>query len=520
MTTILASFMLTLCFALLLTPLTRWFGVKFGAIDFPEKRKIHTTPTPRTGGLAIFLSFMMVVALVEIWGRYVAVIVPFDRRFYFFLVGALIAFATGTVDDFHRLKPGIKLFFQIVAASVAYSGGLEIEKIGLVTSSIPMHFFSYLITVFWFLLIINAINLVDGMDGLAGGITVFACLMVTILCILRNDTFPAILFASVTGGTLGFLRYNFKPATIFLGDGGSYFLGYTIAGLSLMATAKAEMGAILLIPILGLGVPVFDTLIAPVRRFVRGKKMFVPDADHVHHKLRQIGLTTSKVVWLLYGISFCLCVLAIVIVNLRDEQTGFFLVFVGIGAIFFIRKLGYFSYFNTGKVLGWVKDLGDEAGISLERRSFLNLQMEIKESENFEELWYNITRATKMLEFEKAELYLNKPSKGDGAWTQPAMADSENQNDRRSIRFSKASVTMRKVGADKKWISPYFEEAGAHASRRLFRVELPLLMLKNRFLGTLVLTKDLNENTLGHYTLKRVEHLRRVITDTMDTLES
>ena len=518
MTTILATFLFALLLSLLLTPVSRWIGIRFGAMDVPNARKNHVTSTPRIGGLAIVLSVFLAVAAGRLWQTEVTQQFDFDQKNLFVIYGALLAFGIGFVDDFHRIRPWIKLFFQVAAASLAYWGGLKVIIPGLMGPS-PASVWVYLLTVFWFVLIINAVNLVDGMDGLAGGIVVFACLVIVVLNTFREEYMTAMLFAALGGATLGFLRYNFNPASIFMGDGGSYFLGYGIAALSIMSSAKAQMSVILLIPILALGVPLFDTLLAPIRRFIRGKKMFSPDDSHIHHRLWAMGLNNQRVVWTLYAISCGLCILAVIVVNLRDERVGFFLIALGVRAVFFVRKLGYFSYFNVGKVLGWIKDLGDEAGISLERRSFLNLQMEIKESEHFEELWYNITRAAKMLEFEKAELYLNKPSKGDKAWTKPAMVDPGDQNDRRNIRFSKASVIMRKDDADKKWASPYFEEVADRASRRLFRVELPLVTLKNRFFGTLVLTKDLKVNTLGHYTLKRVEHLRRVITDVMGTLE-
>ena len=304
-----------------------------------------------------------------------------------------MVFGVGLFDDLHRLGPKVKFLFQVIGASVAFWGGLRIEVFSLF--SIDLHFviLSYFVTVFWFVFFINAINLIDGLDGLAAGIAFFASAVLVILSVLRGEYLIAMLFVSLAGAVLGFLRYNFNPASIFMGDGGSYFLGYVIAGLSIMGSIKSQVGAAMLIPMVALGVPVFDTILSPIRRFILGKEMFKPDKGHVHHKLVDMGFSTKRVVWTIYGISFCLCALSVVLVNVRDEQAGLFLILLGAGAVIFIRKLGYFDYFTSDKIYGWLKDITDEAGFSHDRRSFLNLQVQMGKSGNLEEVWQNLCTA-------------------------------------------------------------------------------------------------------------------------------
>ncbi|MDP2752944.1 MAG: MraY family glycosyltransferase, partial [Nitrospirota bacterium] len=319
---------------------------------------------------------------------------------------------------------------------------------------------------------------------------------------------------------LGFLRYNFNPASIFLGDGGSYFLGYAVAALSIMGSVKSQVGAVMLIPLLAMGVPVFDTIIAPLRRFIRGRKMFSPDNDHVHHRLVGMGLTTRRAVLLIYLITLGLCMLALMVVNIRDERAGLFLIVLGAGAVIFIRKLGYFEYFATDKIYGWFRDLTDEAGLSNERRTFLSIQIDIGRSGNMAEMWNHASQALRLLDFDFASLYLNNSENNNG---KPGAAfegriDGDSA-ERRKISVSMSSVSMRKSQPD--WVCSLepAKDAGEMCSRCQFRLEMQLLGKDNANYGTLLLLKDLRRTSMENFTLKRVESLRRSIIGALDKLE-
>ncbi|MFC1859661.1 MraY family glycosyltransferase [Thermodesulfobacteriota bacterium] len=404
MTTILTIFSASLILSLLLTPLVGKLGIKFGAIDIPRDRKVQKRSIPRTGGLAVFLSFVLALILSQFIKTNISGLLILDRQNIFLFIGAIICFGTGLFDDFKRLGPAIKFLFQTLGASVAFYGGIQIGGINLFGIDIQPGLFSYFFTVFWFVLFINAVNLVDGLDGLAGGVVVFASTVMVILSVLREDYLTALFFSALGGSVLGFLRYNFNPATIFLGDGGSYFLGYAVAGFSILGSVKTQVGAAMLIPLIALGVPLFDTILSPIRRWVRGRQMFQPDSDHVHHRLVEMGMTAQKAVWIIYATTFFLCVMAVIFINIRDERAGLFLIVLGVGGIIFVRKLGYLEYFGTDKVYGWFKDVSDATGFSHDRRSFLNIQMEIAQSESIEELWSNASLAFKKLGFDMAEM--------------------------------------------------------------------------------------------------------------------
>ena len=337
MTTILFTFLVALGLSLLLTPLAGRFGKRFGAVDVPNDRKIHATVMPRTGGLAIFVTFLMVLVIAKLWKTEITNLFILDQEMLFFLCGALIAFGIGFVDDFHRINAGVKFLFHVAAASVAFFGGLKIGTIGIFGSLFVSG--SYVLTVFWFVIIINAINLVDGMDGLAGGIIVFACIVIVALNILRAEYFTAILFSALGGATLGFLRYNFNPATIFMGDSGSYFLGYMLATLSILGSLKTHAAVTILIPMIAMGLPLMDVIWSATRRFFLGQRVFRPDNSHFHHRLLKLGLTQRRTVLILYAGTIGMGSLALFLVHARDDRAALLLLLIGVALIFGMRKL-------------------------------------------------------------------------------------------------------------------------------------------------------------------------------------
>ncbi|WP_052812825.1 MraY family glycosyltransferase [Desulfonatronum thioautotrophicum] len=358
MTTILATFLLALLLGLVLTPLAGRFGRAVGAVDRPGGRRVHDGVIPRTGGLAIFAAVGFALTIAWLWGTDVSRLIVPDRSLLGLLAGALIALGLGLYDDIFRLNAWKKLPVQILAASAAFAGGIALDKFalfGVVVFFDPVT--SYLLTVFWFLLFMNALNLMDGLDGLAGGIVFFAALVMIVLALLREDYLTALFFAALAGAVLGFLRSNFHPATIFLGDAGTYFLGYAIAGFGLITSVKTHVGAAILIPVLAMGLPLLDTLLAAARRFAQGRGIFQPDSDHIHHRLLRLGLDTRKAVLLLYGLTATLCVLAIVLVNLRDERSGLLLVLIGAGAFLFAGRLGYMETLRLRCIPGWNETL-------------------------------------------------------------------------------------------------------------------------------------------------------------------
>lgn len=518
MTTLLFLFVLASGFSLVLTPLVKILGIRLGAVDIPSERKVHTTPIPRIGGLAVFLAFTATMALTNLFITHVSELFVFDQKTVFGFCGALVVFGCGFWDDFRRLSPWIKFPFQIAGATLAFAGGISIGGFFVGSYGVQFGILSYAVTVLWFLLFINAVNLIDGLDGLAAGVVFFTCLVMFILSVMKEDYLSAMYFAALGGAVLGFLRYNFNPASIFLGDGGSYFLGYAVAALSIMGSVKSQIGAVMLIPLLAMGVPIFDTMLSPLRRFIRGRKMFSPDNSHVHHRLVSMGLTTRRAVLFIYLITLGLCMMALMVVNIRDERAGLFLIVLGAGAVIFIRKLGYFEYVATDKIYGWFKDLTDEAGLSNERRTFLSIQIDIGRSGNMAEMWNHASQALRLLDFDFASLYLNNSANNKQGALFEGRIDGDSA-ERRKISVSMSSVSMRKSQPD--WVCSLepAKDTAEMCSRCQSRLEMQLLGKDDANYGTLLLLKDLRRSSMENFTLKRVESLRRSIIDALEKLE-
>lgn len=488
MTTILVTFVLSLLASLALTPLSGRIGIRLGAMDAPDERKMHTKPMPRIGGMAMFLAFWVSILLVRLLGTDVSRMLVPDLKSIYVSAGCLVVFGIGLADDFYRLGPKVKFLCQIFGASLAYLGGFRIGVLDwfhpLVSEAV-----AYGLTVLWFVMIINAINLVDGLDGLAGGVALFSCLVMFILSVIGERYYPAMLYAALSGGIIGFLVFNFHPASIFMGDSGSYFLGYCIAAISLIGSTKTQTSATLLLPLVSLGVPVFETILSPIRRFIRGRKMFNPDKEHAHHRLIKMGLNTRRAVLMMYSISIGLCLAAVLIVQLHDKQAGLFLVIIGVVTVIIVRKLGYFDYVNGRRIVGWLQDIGEEVGINIERRRFLDIQIDIGRAKTVTEMWQHVSRALEWLSFDFAEMKMNSEN---GACTE--VTEGQQHNDGEVFQWSRNG----------------FDRYNHICETCLMKMELPLLIDQPETdFGTFWLVKDLRADPITHYTLKRVEHLRR-----------
>ena len=531
MTTILFTFIVAFTLALVLTPAAKWLGMRFGAVDKPSDRKVHTRPIPRSGGLAIAVSFFLAIIACTFLMTDVSNLLFWNPQRAFGVLGGIVIFAVGLFDDFHRLGPRIKFLFQIFAASLAFYGGVRIEGFFAGGVGIQFGILSWFVTVFWFLLLINAMNLIDGLDGLAAGVAFFTSVVMVILTVMQANYLAALEFAVLAGALLGFLRYNFNPASIFMGDGGSYFIGYTIAALAIMGSIKSQVGATILIPLVALGVPIFDTLLSPVRRFILGRRMFQPDKGHIHHRFLNIGFSSSGAVLIIYGISGVLCVMAITLVNLRNEMVGLPLIILGVGAVIVVRKLGYLEYFAADKIYGWLRDLSDEAGLTQDRRSFLNVQIEIDQAKNLEALWEHTCRALEIMHFDRGELHLNDarerratdPSSNSvngGARSQRPNEGQERRQGAVKDHQGNAFSTQKAINGPstvRVWARGHYRRREDTHDSGMLRMEIPLGG-GNPTKARLVLIKNPSREPVQPFTLRRVEYLRRSLSATMNKL--
>jgi UDP-GlcNAc:undecaprenyl-phosphate GlcNAc-1-phosphate transferase len=346
MQTYLVSFVAATLASALFTPFARVVSFNFGIVSQPGGRHIHGRSIARFGGLGIFLAFMVSVAGLYAQG-YLRAFEPRELMQGFgLMLGGTVMFLTGAVDDVRGVRALYKLFLQIGAAVIAWNFGFRIDVVDLpLVGQFSMGIFSLPVTCFWIVGIINAVNLIDGLDGLAAGVVFFAGVTNFVVAYLMGTTFVAVVMALLAGAVLGFLFYNFNPARIFMGDSGSYFLGFTLAVCSIAGPLqKASAAVSIAVPIVALGVPIIDTLLAMVRRFLERRPLFSPDRGHIHHRLLDMGITHRRAVLIIYGVTVALCVGAIGIAFGRSWEVGGAV--LGVSAVLFglIRFIGYFEY--------------------------------------------------------------------------------------------------------------------------------------------------------------------------------
>lgn len=348
----LAGFLATL----ILTPLWMRIAPALGYLDQPGGRKIHRNPVPRGGGIALFLGFQLVCAVVFLypWKPFAGQIS--DSWWLPFLLVSSFVVLLGLIDDRFNVKPFVKLGGQTGIAIGAYVIGLRVQNVlGL---GLPM-WADLVITVLWFVVLMNAFNLIDGIDGLASGIALIASMGIGISMVFRSEPGDTLLFIGFAGVCLGFLRHNFYPASVFLGDTGSLFIGFTIAALSLSTNSKGTALAGIGVPLLAVGVPLFDTLLAvwrrSMRRILNGENNHVQiqhaDADHLHHRLLNRVSEQSRVAYMLYGFTLFLTLAGMAASIFRDRALGILTLTVLIAAYTIVRHLAWIELRASGRVI-------------------------------------------------------------------------------------------------------------------------------------------------------------------------
>lgn len=299
--------------SLILTPIVIAVSKKLDIVDRPNFRKIHTKPISMLGGSAILLSFF-----IGIWLG-----APIEREIKPLLLGAIVIYLVGLIDDLYDLKPVLKLIGQIIAASIVVVYGVTIDFISIpIGPTIHFGWLSIPITIFWIVAITNAINLIDGLDGLAAGVSTIALVTIAFIAILQGNIFIIMICSVLIGSLLGFLVFNFHPAKIFLGDSGALLLGFIIGFLSLLGFKNITFIS-LSFPIVILAVPFIDTLFAMIRRVKRGQHIMQADKSHLHHKLLDLGYTHRQTVILIYAMAIMFSVVSVILY--LSQPWGFFL---------------------------------------------------------------------------------------------------------------------------------------------------------------------------------------------------
>lgn len=326
------AFIVPILISFLVTPLAKWLAHIVGAIDVPkDDRRIHKNPIPRLGGLAILISSVFSILLFA----------ELNRDIYAILIGGLLIAISGAIDDIKPMTPKLKLLFQIVSAGILIYGGVEIQ---IITNPFSGGYFSLgilaiPITIFWVVGITNTVNLIDGLDGLSAGASAIAALSFAAISHIMGDSNIAVISLVIAGAAIGFLPYNFNPASIFMGDTGALYLGFMLSAIAIEGAVKGAAAVAMVIPILTLGLPVFDTTFAILRRYKNKRPIMEADRGHLHHRLLDLGLGQRRTVLILYAVSTVFGISAIFMSKLDFLEGVVFLSVIMVIMVYSMVKL-------------------------------------------------------------------------------------------------------------------------------------------------------------------------------------
>lgn len=312
---------------------------KIGAIDVPkDARRVHTKPIPRLGGLAIFGAFAATSLIF---------IDKMDFKYIGIMLGSMIIVASGMLDDLYNIRPKYKLLAQITASLVVIGFGIRVDFLtnpfDTVDGMMYLGYFGIPLTVFWIVGITNTVNLIDGLDGLAAGVSAISATTMIFVAYSNEQYMAALLLTMVVGGALGFLPYNFNPAKIFMGDTGSLFLGFILATISVEGVMKSKAALSMAIPIFAIGLPIFDTSTAMIRRYINKKPIMEADKGHLHHRLLSKGLSQRQTVLILYAISILIGGSAILLYESNIYESMFVVAVNMVFLYYMIIRLKLFS---------------------------------------------------------------------------------------------------------------------------------------------------------------------------------
>lgn len=390
--------------SLLLTPVVRDYALKWNWVDQPDQqRKLHSRPIPRLGGIGIVIAYVAALGLV-LAAPYRSL--PFDLPFAMtgairLLPAAATIFIVGLVDDIYNLKAWQKLVGQVVASLMAYAAGFGV--VVFQGDPLPM-WISLPVSILWLVGCANALNLIDGMDGLAAGVGFFAAMTMMIAALTNQSLELALVTAPLAGALLGFLRYNFNPASIFLGDCGSLLIGFLLGCFGAVWSHKSATVLGMTAPLMALAIPLLEVLVSIARRFLRGQPIFQADRGHIHHRLLARGLTTRRAVLILYGVCGLAALLSLLQDVSQNEVGGIVVVCFCVAAWIGVQHLGYGEF-----------DLARKMVLRGTLRSMIDVQMRLQQYEadlsqasTSDQIWKTICAGCEEFSFEGARLRLGE----------------------------------------------------------------------------------------------------------------
>jgi len=408
-------FAFSLALSFVATREVRDLAARRGWVFVPRAgRHIHQSPLPRLGGVAIFLAFSVSMSvwlgLSLIFPRLLGGFAPSMLvRIY---VPACLIFCLGIYDDLKGVGPYVKFAVQAIAAAMLFAGGMRVLDLPLIFGSHSLPWFVGLpLTVLWVVAVTNAFNLIDGLDGLAAGSALFSTMVVFVVSLVDHSWLGSLMSVTLAGAILGFLRFNFNPATIFLGDSGSLFIGFMLSALALAGAQKAPTFVAVAIPVVSFGLPILETLLSVIRRLISGRPIFTADREHIHHKLLQMGFTHRQVVIVLYAVSAIFAMLSLFLLWPTGSTLGLVLAVVGTGIWLGVQHLNYLEFGELRRV---AQRTIDQRHIVINNLSVRRAVEELKVAGDFAQVRSILVAAFDSNDFDAFELHL-KSLPGDHA---------------------------------------------------------------------------------------------------------
>jgi UDP-GlcNAc:undecaprenyl-phosphate/decaprenyl-phosphate GlcNAc-1-phosphate transferase len=407
-------FAFSLLVSFVATRAVRDMATRRGWVSAPQDRRhVHRSPLPRLGGVAIFLAFSVSVIL---WLGLSLVFPHFvDRlalatllRIY---VPACLIFCLGIYDDLRGASPYLKFTVQAIAAAMLFAGGMRVLDLPLIFPHSLPWFVGLPLTVLWVVAVTNAFNLIDGLDGLAAGSALFSTLVFFVCALVNHSWLESLMSVTLAGAILGFLRFNFNPATIFLGDSGSLFIGFMLSALALAGAQKAPTFVAVAIPVVSFGLPILETLISILRRLISGRPILTADREHIHHRLLQMGFSHRQVVIVLYAVSAIFAMLSLFLLWPTGSTVGLVLAVVGTGIWLGIQHLNYPEFGELRRV---AQRTIDQRQIVINNLSVRRAVEELKVAGDFNQVRSVLRAAFDSNDFDAFDLRLD-PLPGDQA---------------------------------------------------------------------------------------------------------
>ena len=400
-------FAISLGLSFVATREVRDLATRRGWVSAPrEGRHVHQTPLPRLGGVAIFLAFSFSL------GVWLGLSLEFPRladgldpalllRIY---VPACLIFCLGIYDDLRGAGPYLKFAVQAIAAAMLFAGGMRVLDLPLIFGSHALPWFVGLpLTVLWVVAVTNAFNLIDGLDGLAAGSALFSTMVFFVVALVNQSWLGALMSVTLAGAILGFLRFNFNPATIFLGDSGSLFIGFMLSALALAGAQKAPTFVAVAIPVVSFGLPILETLLSIVRRLISGRPIFTADRQHIHHRLLQMGFSHRQVVIVLYAVSAIFAMLSLFLLWPTGSTLGLVLAVVGTGIWMGVQHLNYPEFGELRRV---AQRTIDQRNIVINNLSVRRAVEELRVAGDFDQVRNVLVAAFDSNDFDAFELQL------------------------------------------------------------------------------------------------------------------